>query len=70
MKQRFFRHGVKRMVELFVVLRLQLRGLTRPDWGHIVHDVGFIGFHLLTILPRSLFPKGNGHRHEAAILLQ
>ena len=63
-------HGVKRAVELGVVLVLELGRLLCPDRVGLVDDVILIGILVLAILPLLLLAEGDFDRHELAVLVQ
>ena len=67
-EKRIICHGVELVVELLVVFILQLRGSLGPKRSGVVHDIVFLCFHFLTILPSCFLTEGNGYGEETAVL--
>ena len=69
-EQRFVGHGEQMAIETLVILIFQICWLLGPQGFHIIDNQILVGIHLLTVLPFSLFAKGNGNREEMTILAQ
>ena len=69
-EQRFVLHGIKRAIELLVVLVLQRRWRLCPERLHVVDDVVFVGVLHLAVFPFLLLAEDNRYRQELTVLLQ
>ena len=69
-EQRLVLHGIKRVIELLIILIFKCRRSLNPQWFNAVDNVILVSFNLLTILPFGFFAKNNRHCHKFTVLVQ